>query len=192
MSEPIKFDPQKLEKLNNPERIKSLNPDLIWEALNLKNPQILVDIGAGTGFFALLFCKKMKQGKIYACDTSDIMVNWMKENLSNHLNCSIIPTKCEESSIPVADELADLVYFVNVYHELEESEKILLDSLRILKAKGKIAIIDWKVGETPEGPPLSHRISEEKVFKDIKNLGFSDIKTHNILPYHYFFTAEKQ
>ena len=32
MSESIKFDPKKLAKLNNPDRVKTMNPDLIWEA----------------------------------------------------------------------------------------------------------------------------------------------------------------
>lgn len=192
MNDSIKFDYKKLEKLNNPERIKSLNPDLMWDTLNLSNPEILVDIGAGTGFFALLFCKKMLHGKIYACDTSEIMINWMKDNISDDLCCPIIPNKCEESSIQLSDGMADLVYLINVYHELEEPKKMLSEALRILKKEGKIAIIDWKAEETSEGPPLSHRIFENKVFKDIKESGFSNIKNHSILPNHYFFVAEKQ
>jgi hypothetical protein len=30
---------------------------------------VLIDSGAGTGFFALLFSKKMKKGKVYAGET---------------------------------------------------------------------------------------------------------------------------
>ena len=32
-----KFDTRKLERLNNPERLKDLSPETIWEKLNLKN-----------------------------------------------------------------------------------------------------------------------------------------------------------
>jgi len=168
-----------------------LNPDLIWETLNLSNPEVLVDIGAGTGFFASLFCKKMTQGKIYACDTSEIMINWMNENLPNDGNCSIIPTKCEENSIPVTDGVADLVYLINLYHELEEPKSMLLEAYRLLKNGGKIAVIDWKPEETPEGPPVKIRIPEKIVFKHLEDSGFINIKNHNILPYHYFFTGKK-
>lgn len=191
MTESIKFDPKKLEKLNNPDRVKTLNPDLIWETLNMSNPEVLVDIGAGTGFFASLFCKRMSQGKIYACDTADIMINWMKENLSKDENCSIILTKCEENSISVADEVADLVYLINLYHELEEPKSMLLEAYRLLKNGGKIAVIDWKPEETPEGPPVKIRISENIVFNHLEDSGFKNIKNHTILPYHYFFTGEK-
>jgi hypothetical protein len=45
-----KFDPKKREKLNDPGRHTCPNPDLIWQALELSSPEILVDFGAGTGF----------------------------------------------------------------------------------------------------------------------------------------------
>lgn len=192
MTESKKFDPKKLEKLNNPDRLKTLNPDLIWKTLNLSEPEILVDIGAGTGFFALLFSKKMSRGKIYACDTSDVMINWMKENISNDGNCIIISTKCEESSVPLPDNTADLVYLINLYHETEEHEKILSESYRLLKTGGKVAVIDWKVEETPEGPPVNIRIPEDTVSNNLKKVCFSNITNHNILPYHYFYTGVKK
>lgn len=138
MSESKKFDCSKLEKLNNPERVKILNPDLIWEKLNLSNPRILVDIGAGTGFFASFFCKKIEQGKLYACDTADIMIGWMQDNLSSDNNCEIIPTKSSENAIPLPDGVADLVYLINVYHELEEPDKIITEANRLLKNRGKL------------------------------------------------------
>ena len=66
-----KFDPRDLDKLNRPERFQTINPDLIWSALDLRGPKTLIDIGVGTGFFAVPFCRKIVGGKIYACDISD-------------------------------------------------------------------------------------------------------------------------
>lgn len=102
-----KFDSKKLDKLNSSERLKMINPDLVWETLNLKNPNILVDIGAGTGIFAREFAKKIPEGKIYACDSSEIMIDWMKENLETK---NIIPILSNESSVELEYGIADLVY----------------------------------------------------------------------------------
>ena len=190
MSESIKFNTKKLEKLNNPDRVKTMDPDLIWEMLNIKKPQVLVDIGAGTGFYASLFSEKMNQGKIYACDSSEIMIDWMKENLVNKID-SIMPIKSEENSIPLPDSIADLVYLMNVYHELEEPSKMLSEAYRLLKNGGKIATIDWKSQETPEGPSASIRIPKDTVIKDILNAGFINMEDHEILTYHYFITGQK-
>jgi ubiquinone/menaquinone biosynthesis C-methylase UbiE len=189
MSKSKKFDFSKLEKLNSPDRAKKYNPDQIWETFNLQNSQVLVDIGAGTGFFATFFCKKMKQGKIYACDNSEIMIDWMKKNLSNFNN--IIPVKSEETSIPLSSEIADLVYLINVFHELDEPEIILSEAYKLMKSGSKIAIIDWAKTESSEGPPISIRIAEDKVIEYIKNSGFLRIKKYTSIPSHYFLIAEK-
>ena len=45
-----KFNPGKLEKLNNPERLKSIPPDYIWKKLNLSECKTIVDIGADLSF----------------------------------------------------------------------------------------------------------------------------------------------
>lgn len=185
----IKFDPKKLAKLNNPERLKTLNPDIIWKVLNLQNPKTLIDIGAGTGFFTKEFAKKLTDGKIYACDSSDVMIQWMHENITDK---NIIPLQCSETSVELPDEIADLVYMINVHHELLEPKKLLTEANRLLKIGGKIAIIDWKTEEMQDGPPLNIRISEEKIIEQLKEVNFTNIVNHNILPLHSFVIGQKQ
>ena len=192
MNSSKKFDDKKLNKLNDPTRVKLLEPNLIWKTLNLHNPQTLVDVGAGTGFFATLFCKKMKEGIIYACDTSEVMINWMKQNLSTQTDSKIIPIKSTETTIPLLNGIADLVYLINVFHELEVPIETLAEANRVLKEDGKIAVIDWKAEETPEGPPLSIRVSENLVYENLIKAGFYKIESHKVLPFHYFIIAEKK
>ena len=123
-----KFDPKKLYKLNNPDRVKDIPPEFIWNELHLEKPEVLVDIGAGTGFFSVHFLNLSKNGKNYSCDISDIMIEWMKENICPRYP-GIIPLKMQESVVPLEDEIADLVYMINLHHELEEPEKILRECL---------------------------------------------------------------
>lgn len=136
-----KFDTKKLNKLNNVERLKWINPDLVWQTLKLSNPKILIDIGAGTGIFAKEFIKKLSNGKIYACDSANVMVDWMQENL---LENNIIPFLTNENTIDLENNIADFVYMITVHHELMDPEKLLKEAYRLLKSGGKIAIIDWK------------------------------------------------
>ena len=191
MSESRKFDPSKLAKLNDPKRLKILNPEVIWTKADLRDAEVVVDIGAGTGFFALPFSKNLKAGKIYACDTSDVMIEWMKNNLPVELQGIIIPLKMEESSVPLADGIANLVYMINLHHELEDPVMILKESFRILRDGGKLIIIDWKKEETPEGPPLAIRVTEETIERQMLACDFTNIKKHAVLPYHNFLIGEK-
>jgi len=191
VSEFKKFDPRKLDKLNDPKRLEYLNPDLIWEKAALKDPSILIDIGAGTGFFALLFSKKMKKGKVYACDISDEMLLWLEDNLPSESKGRVIPVRMEESSVPLSEDMADLVYMINLHHELEQPQKILREALRLLRRGGKLLIIDWKKEQTPEGPPLEIRVTEEAIESQMLKAGFRDIVKYAVLPYHHFLVGEK-
>ncbi len=187
-----KFDPKKLAKLNDPGRLDYLNPEIIWEKVALKNPALLIDIGAGTGFFALLFSRKMEKGKVYACDISDELLAWMKDNLPAESKGVVLPVKMEESSVPLPDGTADLVYMINLHHELEEPLRILKESHRLLKEDGKLMIIDWKKEQTPEGPPLEIRVTDEMIEDQMLACGFASITKHAVLPYHHFLIGEKK
>jgi hypothetical protein len=68
-----KFDPKKLQKLNDPNRLLDIPPGYIWDKLNLIKSDILVDIGAGTGFFSIPFVDYAKNGKIF-------IVDWKKDD----------------------------------------------------------------------------------------------------------------
>ena len=191
MSESRKFDPAKLAKLNDPKRLEILNPEVIWAKVDLRNPKVLVDIGAGTGFFALPFSRKLKAGKVYACDISEDMITWMENNLPMESRGVIIPLKMEESSVPLPDGIADLVYMINLHHELEDQVMVIKESLRLLKDGGKLMIIDWKKEETPEGPPLAIRVTDETIERQMLACAFTKIKKHAVLQYHNFLIGEK-
>ena len=186
-----RFDPKKLDKLNNPDRLSYLDPGLIWDSVGLHSPKTIIDIGAGTGFFAFIFAGKMDRGKIYACDISDVMIEWITEHTPADIKESVVPLKMEENSLPLNDGIADLVYMINLHHELEQPVKLIVEACRLLEVGGMLAIIDWKKEETPEGPPVSIRVSEETIEHQMQGGGFGKIRKYGILPYHHFLVGEK-
>ncbi|NOY49237.1 MAG: class I SAM-dependent methyltransferase, partial [Chlorobi bacterium] len=92
-----RFDPKKLNKLNNPERYKLLSPDFIVSRAGLLNPKTIIDYGAGTGFYSIPFVERFKGAKVFAADISEIMIEWMQEHLSAYKN--IIPMRMEDNKI---------------------------------------------------------------------------------------------
>lgn len=186
-----KFNPRHIHKLNDLKRLETLNPDYLWEFLALKNPDVLVDVGAGTGFFAIPFADKMNGGKVYACDTAAEMIAWMQENISSSYRDQIIPVKSNETSIPLPDAIADLVYMINLHHELEAPAQLLAEARRLLKTGAKIMIVDWKTEETPEGPPLKIRVDPGVIIDQLKQAGFVNIIESDVLPYHNILVGQK-
>lgn len=185
-----KFNPKKLEILNNPQRFKSIPPDYIWEKLNIPDCKVIVDIGAGTGLFSKAFSELMNNGKVYAADISDVMVNWMKDNLSDN-QTNVFPMLMDENKISLDDKSADLVLMIALHHELDNPEASLVESKRILKSGGKVCIIDWKKKEMPMGPPFEIRCTEEDISRQLKSTGFKNILIDGSLEMFSFLWAEK-
>jgi ubiquinone/menaquinone biosynthesis C-methylase UbiE len=185
-----KFDPRKLNKLNDPERLVDIPPDYVWGKLNLNNPNVMVEIGAGTGFFSIAFLQKAKSSTVYACDLSDVMIDWVEENVSPHYP-HISPLKVEEHSVPLDDGTADLVFMINVHHELENPTLTLEEANRISKPEGKIFIIDWKKEAMPEGPPTEIRYLPERVKQQLLDAGFKHIDIYNDLQKHFLVIGAK-
>ncbi|MBU4318354.1 MAG: class I SAM-dependent methyltransferase [Proteobacteria bacterium] len=185
-----KFDPKKLQKLNNPQRLKDIPPDYVWDKLNIEKANVLVEIGAGTAFFSIAFLQNAKASKIYACDVSEVMINWVKENVVPMFP-NITPVKTEEHSIPLDDGIADLVFMINLHHELDNPTVTVEEAYRILKLDGKIFVVDWKKKDMPEGPPTKIRCLPEQVKEEMVNAGFKDVDIYNELQKHFLVVGKK-
>ena len=61
---------------------------------------------------------------------------------------------------------------------------------RVIKADGRIAIVDFKKEDTGFGPPVSHRISKEQAKRLFKEKGLTALKTHD-LKFHYLIVFGK-
>ena len=138
-----KFDPKKLKKLNSLQRLQDIPPAYVWSKLNTPKADVLLEIGAGTAFFSVAFLQHVKPSTMYACDVSKVMLNWIHENIVPNFP-SVIPIQSEENSIPLEDEIADVVFTINLHHELDNPALILAEAFRILKPGGSVFIVDWK------------------------------------------------
>lgn len=185
-----RFDPKKLAKLNNPQRLEDIPVETVWSMLDLPANDTFVEIGAGTAFFSIAFLKKGMPRKLYACDVSETMIEWMTENVVPD-HPEIHPIQTEEDAIPLSDGIADLVFMINLHHELNEPGHLLKESYRLLKPGGNVLIIDWKKEEMEEGPPLKIRCESNQVEELLKSVGFCEIKSANDLAKHFIVSGRK-
>ncbi|RJP80859.1 MAG: class I SAM-dependent methyltransferase [Desulfobacteraceae bacterium] len=185
-----KFDPQKLEKLNNPQRLVDIPPAYIRDKLNMAGPGILVEIGAGTAFFCTAFYQMFKPSTIYACDISDVMIQWVAENISSRYP-AIVPVKTDEVAVPLEDGIADLVFMINLHHELHNPLQTLEESFRLVKPGGGIFVVDWKKKDMPEGPPAEIRCLPEEVEEQMARAGFEKMMIDNELQKHFLVVGRK-
>jgi len=188
-----KFSAKDKNKLDNPERRKILPPEVTLEKLLLQKGDIVADVGCGIGYFSIpaaLIVGEM--GKVYAMDISGEMLREVQERASGNNVANIEIVKTMENSLIVADESITYAFICNVLHETENVSNFLEEVKRVLAGEGKVAIIEWMKKESHIGPPMNHRISEEKVLNMLNNMDFKVIEKIDIGNEFYGIVAIKQ
>jgi ubiquinone/menaquinone biosynthesis C-methylase UbiE len=147
----------------------------------------LVEIGCGYGTFTIPSAKKIN-GKLYAFDIEEGMIEIVKQELRNSLIHNVI---LEQRDILIqttglADNSVDYVMLFNILHH-ESPNDFLNEAYRILKPDGKLGILHWRSDvPTPRGPDLTIRPKPAQILLWIDKQKFSIFKAPKIImPYHF-------
>lgn len=163
-------------KLENPKRIKELNPLSTLETLGLKNGKTFCDIGSGTGIFTFA-ASELTDSDIFSVEISlkmqKILMSKKEEKIAD--NVSI---KNNVSKVPACS--CDIVMVSTVLHELEDTGAMAEEIKRILKKNGVLSIIEFHKQQAPMGPPVEKRISSEEISDMLKKHNFNSIKYFNL------------
>jgi len=186
-----KFDIAKLERLNDVSRFEYLDPDIMWAVAARPDARTIVEIGAGTGLFALRFAEMAPQADVYAVDVAPAMVRWMFEHRPAALSGRVHPILADETKVPLPTGDADLAVMINVHHELADARASYHEVLRLLKIGGTLLVADWRPGDTGGGPPQVVRATAEQISAILSAVGFCEIESHDLLPRHSLITARK-
>jgi ubiquinone/menaquinone biosynthesis C-methylase UbiE len=184
-----KFDPSHRAGLDSPERKAYLDADRILRAFDVKPGERLADIGAGTGFFAIPAAKMVgEKGHVYAIDLEPAMLSDLREKVASARLKNVEALRSVEEHVPVPNHDVDMVLLACVLHELD-GPGTLHESRRILRPRGRLAVVDWKKIRQPEGPPFEHRLDERQASSRIEAAGFRTARTFVAGPYHYGLEA---
>jgi len=161
---PVMISPNdsKVTKFENPRRLEELDPRNTLINAGFQGDMVLCDIGAGSGIFSLP-AAQISSNDIYALEISDRMIELLKSRREENNIQNLKIKKVESDSLPLGDSFCDMAVMVTVFHEIADQESMLREIKRILKEKGRLMIIEFHKRETPMGPPVDHRISEEDV-----------------------------
>jgi ubiquinone/menaquinone biosynthesis C-methylase UbiE len=180
--------------MDDPRRGEWQQPQKVLEYLRLKEGETVVDIGTGTGYFAMLFARKIgKNGVVYALDVDEGMVRQVerkakKENVTN-LQARLAPF--DSPGLPPA--VADLVFICDTYLFFENRGEYLRHIRNSLKGSGRLAIISFNYrAEIPGAPPRHKMIPREQAISEIQQAGFALEADFHFLPYQDFMVFTKQ
>lgn len=166
---------KKINKFENPSRIAELDPKNTLIRLGFKEDMVLCDIGAGSGVFSIP-AAQISSCSIFALDISDDMINILERKKTENKAQNLTIQKVHSDKFALENGICDMAVMVTVLHEIEDKSFMLGEIKRILKANGKLAIIEFHKKSTPIGPPINHRISQEQVIELCEGKGFKSVE----------------
>lgn len=102
----------------------------------------VIDVGAGTGKYEVLYNEIMKgRGKITACDFSDSMLEKLKQNMLQNGIKIVEMAKGDAEKLPFPDNSFDEFLSMNTLQYVPNDKKFFSEAYRVLKP-GRVAVID--------------------------------------------------
>ena len=137
-----------------------LDKNQILACLPIASGQVILDAGCGNGYMAKEFARLTGEtGTVYALDPDTVSIDALKSETAGTVIEPFVGDITQETRLAASS--VDLAYLSTVIHGFSKAqmEGLLQEVLRLLKPKGRLAIVEIKKEETPFGPPLDVRVS---------------------------------
>lgn len=172
---------------DDPDRVEWQKPTALVEALVIRPGMRVADVGAGTGFFLRYLSGAVgPSGRVLAVEVEQKLVKHMKKRAKDEKlgNVEAVLTPLDRLALP--DRSIDLLLLVDAYHHIDGRIDYFREASRTLAPNGRIAVIDWKLGDLPRGPhDDSHKITAEAVERELTAAGYRLVAAPDMLPYQY-------
>lgn len=183
------FGHENWEWLERPGREQEEKPEVVIQAMNLKEGDVVAEIGTGSGFFARRLARAVgPTGKVYGNDIQPEMLEKLKELATKEGIANIVPVLGTETDPNLPKGEIDWIILVDVYHEFQQPEPMLAKIREALKPNGRVALIEYRAeGESASHISPPHRMSVEQVLSEWEPAGFTLMETVETLPSQHLF-----
>ena len=166
--------------LERPERAGEEQPQLAIDALGIEPGQTVADLGAGSGYYSFRIAPLVgRSGKVLAIDIEPQMLEAIAQRAQREHVSNVATVRSSAQDPNLAPGSVDLLFMVDVYHELEYPYEMMTKVRTALKRGGRVALIE----------PL-HKMTERQVRREMQAAGFKHVKTVRTLPLQHLLVFE--
>ncbi len=180
------------EWLERPERVEEEGTDKVTPLLDLKPTDVVADIGAGTGYFSFRIAKLVPQGKVYAEDIQQEMLDIVAAKIKEGEAKNVVPVLGGVADPKLPANSVDLIIMVDVYHEFSYPREMGRAMVRALKPGGRIALLEYRAEDDSVPIKDVHKMSEAQVKKEMGAIGMAWVSTDSkSLPWQHLLIFKK-
>ena len=119
--------------------------DEIVSLLNLKPGMDVADIGAGTGFYTMLFAGKVgPDGMVYALDIAENFITYIEETAEELGLGNVKGIANPEDSTTLSPNSIDVAFLAHTYHHFEYPYKMLESIRGALRPDGMVVLVEFE------------------------------------------------
>jgi len=163
-------------------------PDLILNAIGLKQGQRIADIGSGGGYFSLRFAEIVgEKGEVYAVDAKQEYLDFIKRSAEEKGLHNLMVVSVSEDGLKLPKRALDVIFMRNVAHHISDRITYFKGLRNHLKSGGRVVVIEYK-----RGKPISfrrlfgHHVPKETIVREMGEAGYSLEKEFGFLPEQHF------
>ncbi|RYZ47061.1 MAG: class I SAM-dependent methyltransferase [Sphingobacteriales bacterium] len=178
--------------LERPERQQEENASLAIAKMGLNDSSVVADLGAGTGYYSFRIAPLVPNGKVYAVELQDELIDVLTRRKQETGLKNVFVVKGDTLSPNLPPNSVDLLFMVDVYHELAWPKEVLRAVYDCLKPGGRLLLIEYR-GEDPSVPikPL-HKTTVKQMNKELAASGFEIGEKGDFLPIQHFLVYQKK
>lgn len=166
-------------------------PDEVVSALRLEGTETVVDVGAGSGYFAFRFAKALPDGRVVAADVEPEMVRHVHHTAVTRAIPNLT-TQLLDGNAPDLTKNADIIFVCDVLHHVADRPRWLARVASQMGPKTRLALLEFKEGDLPEGPPAAAKIPRAELIRLTQGVGLVLAEDHgDLLPYQVFLEFKK-
>jgi ubiquinone/menaquinone biosynthesis C-methylase UbiE len=179
-----------IQRLLSPERAERVDTFAVLTYSEINDRDTVADIGCGPGYFAIPLAKTLYNGRLYALDINDEMLEACRQRVAEARMGNVEILKCGEFDFPLEKGSLDGLFLAFVVQQSPDKPRFLSTVRKFLRRRGWCTVLEWYRKETETGPPLERRVDPQDLRQMAEGSGFRFVTWRDLNGEQYMMTLK--